>query len=175
MLKSVQTGIWIEKGRLDAGYRLELGDSLLDTEEWERQLKGLPPLVAQAAPLHEKVLFSYKGDYFGDYGYLWAEPERERLRRLWVQHAQQLSEFYHKRNALPSVLLINQFYQQLYPLDEQSYYNLMRSYAVAGISHGVEEQYRLLSSRLEKELDSAVSAEIDRWYGQWKTGVGISS
>ncbi|WP_270166595.1 response regulator [Paenibacillus sp. SYP-B4298] len=174
VLKTFNAGIDLQKGRLDAGYKLDIGDVLIDSEEWERQLKELPPLDVRSAPLHERILFEYKGDYFGDYGYLWAEPERERLRRLWIHHVQQLSEFYYERSLLSSAISINQFYQQLYPLDEQSYYNLMRCYAAGGKTVGVEQQYDLLSSRLELELDMKVSSEIRRWYEQWRSERGVS-
>jgi two-component system, LytTR family, response regulator len=174
VLKTLNVNISIIKGRLDAGYRVDIGDTRIDTEEWEKQLRELPPLDSASAEQHEQVQQQYKGDYYEHYGYLWAEPERERLRRLWMNHTQTLSDFYAVHNMHSSVIRVNQLMQQLYPLEEQSYFNLMKTYAAAGSNSAVEEQYWLLSSRLERELDAAISRNIIRWYEQWKLERGVS-
>lgn len=174
MLKTMDLNISITKGRLDAGYKLDIGDVRIDTEEWEQQLKLLPPLGRDTAEQYERVLGLYKGDYFGEYGYLWAEHERERLRRLWLHHIHRLTEFYTGHRLFTSAVRMNLMVQQLYPLEEESYFNLMKLYAEAGNRPAVEEQYWLLSSRLELEMELSISDPIVQWYEKWQRGPGIA-
>ncbi|MBJ6364002.1 response regulator [Paenibacillus sp. GCM10012307] len=173
MLKTMNINISITKGRLDTGYKLDIGDVRIDTEEWEQQVKLLQPLGMDTVEQYERVLGMYKGDYLGEYGYLWAEHERERLCRLWLHHVQQLTEFYTEHALLPSAIKINQTAQQLYPLHEESYFNLMKLYALADNRPGLEEQYWLLNLRLELEMGLTISDPIVQWYEQWQRGLGV--
>lgn len=69
---------------------------VIDVEHWLAQLKSLSLLEQGTIEEHERVFQAYTGDYLGDSGYIWSEGEKERLRRLWLHQAQQLSEFYIK-------------------------------------------------------------------------------
>jgi len=57
---------------------------------------------------HEQVFQMDTGDYLGDCDYLWAESERERLRRLWFHHAQQLSEFYIRNESYIAAIKVQE-------------------------------------------------------------------
>jgi two-component system LytT family response regulator len=159
----------ISSGDLETGYRLSLGATQMDTEEWETLVKRLDTVDLEHIDEHEQALELYKGNYFGDYEYLWAEQERERLRRLWLHHANRLSQFYKEQDMVQAAVLVNQRIQKLLPYNEESYFNLMKLYDSLGYSSGVEEQYGLLLARWEQELDSAVDASIAVWYERWKS------
>lgn len=47
-----------------------------------------------------RLLELYEGDYFQEHSYGWAENERERLRKLWCQHARLFARFYEKAGML---------------------------------------------------------------------------
>jgi two-component SAPR family response regulator len=160
--------VTIHSGELEVGYKLTIGEARLDVAEWEARLKRLPALEAGHLEEHEQVLRMYKGHYLGEVEYLWAEHERERLRRLWMHHAEGLSDYYLERGMIVAALQVNQRIQQYLPYDEESYFTLMKLYDSLGDTAGVEDQYWLLTSRLERELDSAVSPAITKWYDSWK-------
>ncbi|MDO3410022.1 response regulator [Saccharibacillus sp. CPCC 101409] len=167
-MKAAGLNVAIAKGGPGAGYRLELGDIRVDAEDWEERLTSLPPLDPSSESEHEETLSGYAGDYLADHDYLWAENERERLRRLWLRHAQNLNDFYVKRRRFDSAEKVNQQVQKLCPLSEQSYFNLMRIYAEIGDKTAVEEQYRLLESKLYADMDAKIGADIIRWYRRWR-------
>ncbi|WP_336745688.1 response regulator [Paenibacillus sp. y28] len=160
--------ISITSGDLEVGYRLTLHEVRIDTDEWEEQVKQLERISWECAADHERVMNMYEGDYYGEYEYLWAEHERERLRLLWLHHAQNLSGFYMEQGSLQAAVSINHSIQQQLPYEETSYFTLMKLYHELGRPELVEEQYTLLLSRLEGELESAVDTEITDWYEDWK-------
>lgn len=160
--------ISIHKEYLEGGYKLTVGSAAIDVDEWEQRLLQLdPPSLANIAE-YEQALEMYSGDYFGDYDYLWAEYERERLRRLWLQLAKKISSFYLEQEMLPEAANVNHRIQQLHPLEEDSYFSLMKLYAAMDNHTAVEKQYQMLKSRWEQELDSDVGEHITAWFEEWK-------
>ncbi|TMV45031.1 response regulator [Paenibacillus mesophilus] len=160
--------VTITSGNLETGYRLTTGTARIDSDEWEKQVHSLGALDIRHIEQYEKVLELYKGDYFGDFEFLWAEHERERLRRMWLNHARSVSEFYMEQQMLQAAIRINRLIQQMFPYEEESYFALMLLYDDSGDIAGVEEQYWLLTSRVEKEMESAVSESISEWFDAWK-------
>ncbi|MDD9148380.1 MULTISPECIES: response regulator [unclassified Sporolactobacillus] len=77
----------------DIGYSLVLSGTPIDAEEWEKALNGLEPISAASYEAHIRLFKMYSDHYFGEYGYIWAEPERVRLSRLWMAHACRLIDF----------------------------------------------------------------------------------
>lgn len=94
VLKDEGLDLTLSKGGPAAGYRLETGSVKVDVEDWEEGLAALPPIGPETVRLHEASLRGYTGDYLAELDYAWAHSERERLRRLWMAHARQLSQFY---------------------------------------------------------------------------------
>lgn len=158
----------IASGSLEAGYRLTTGEARIDSDEWEKQIHNLGTLDHEHIDDYERVLELYKGDYFGDFEYLWAEHKRERLRRVWLHYARNVSGFYMERELPQEAIRINRRIQQLFPYEEESYLDLMKIYDSLGDTAGVEEQYWLLTSRVEEEMESAISESISEWYDSWK-------
>lgn len=154
----------------NGGYTLSVEKIQFDTEVWEHHLHRLEPITAKNALDHEKVFYDYTGDYLGSYGYLWAEGEKERLRRLWLNHGIRLSSFYHKAGNNEDAIKICQRMQQMYPDLEESYFELMKIYASMNKLTAVEEQYRMLYSLLSRELNLAPNQVITNWYENWKQG-----
>ncbi|GAB1532003.1 MULTISPECIES: response regulator [Brevibacillus] len=160
--------ISINKGNLEGGYKLTIDSATIDVEEWENRLKQIPPLSLANMQEYEQLLAAYTGDYFGDYDYLWAEYERERLRRMWLSLAKTMSSFYLGHGRVREAINVNQRIQNLHPLEEDSYMILMQLYASLDDHAAVEEQYQLLTSRWENELGSAANEHITKWYHIWK-------
>lgn len=82
------TSIGISSPLFDSDYKLTFDDVRIDEEDWLEQLKALQPLQRNTLEVHEYVFHAYKGCFLEEQAYLWAESERERLRRLWLHHGQ---------------------------------------------------------------------------------------
>lgn len=160
--------VTINKGNLETGYKLTVESSLIDVDEWEKRLAQLAPPARDNIADYEQTLAMYSGDYFGEYDYLWAEYERERLRRLWLQLAKKMNHFYQEKGMLAEAIQVNERIQLLHPLDEDCYFSLMQLYDAMNDPASVEEQYELLATRWEQELDSAVNEDISNWFQAWK-------
>ncbi|NOU94119.1 hypothetical protein GC093_12965 [Paenibacillus sp. LMG 31456] len=52
------------------------------------------PVSIEHTPEHERLLDMYRGNFYEEDSFVWAEGERQRLKALWLQHAQQLGKFY---------------------------------------------------------------------------------
>jgi two-component system LytT family response regulator len=169
------TGVSITSEKLIEGYRLEIGTLKIDTEEWERQLNYLGVPDHHNVYHHEQLLDMYKGDYLGEYNYLWAEPERERLRRMWVSHAQNLSQFYIMNKKLYAAVKVNELIQKLYPLFEECYFMLMKLYDALSNREAVVEQYNLLTRTLDQELECSPNDRITSWYTFWERKIKVLS
>lgn len=157
-------GVKIASPLLNSGYKLLIENVVIDVEQWLTQLKSLPPLEQGTTKVHEHVFQSYTGDYLGDSDYLWSESERERLRRLWLCHAQQLSEYYIKNENYLAALKVQEKVQLFFPYEEESYFTLMRLYDLLNNAAAVEEQYWLLKKMLKEYVAMEPSEEVERWY-----------
>ena len=165
--------ITISRQQLDIGYRLDMGTIQIDTDLWsERVVTATSPTV-NTVEIHEQLLLAYEGDYFGKHGYLWAEGERERLRRLWLNHAQRLYTFYVEHRMTHNAIQVNGCIQQRSPTEEISYFNLMQLYASLANDILVEDQYNQLKVVMAEQLDTIPSEHITSWYENWKNSINV--
>lgn len=167
-------GVKISSPLLSSGYKLVVENIVVDVEQWLSRLKLLPPIQQTTVDEHEHVFQMYTGDYLGDCDYLWAESERERLRRLWLYHAQQLSEFYIKNESYIAAIKVLEKVQALFADAEDNYFTLMKLYDLLNNTAAVEEQYWLLKKTLQEHLAVEPSEEIEDWYRSWKKANSIS-
>lgn len=161
-------GVQISSPLLNSGYKLLLEQTVVDVEQWLSSLKALPSLEKSTVDQHEQVFQLYTGDYLGDCDYLWAESEKERLRRLWLHHAHQLSEFYITNENYSAAIKVQETVQALFAGEEENYFILMKLYDLLNNVAAVEEQYLLLKKALQEHLAMEPSEEIENWYKRWK-------
>lgn len=161
-------GVQISSPLLNSGYKLLLEQTIVDVEQWLSSLKSLPTLEQKNVEEHEQVFQMYTGDYLEDCDYLWAESERERLRRLWLHHAHQLSEFYIKIENYSAAIKVQETVQALFAGEEENYFTLMKLYDLLNNVAAVEEQYLLLKKALQEHFAVEPSEEIENWYKRWK-------
>ncbi|MFJ7921776.1 response regulator [Lysinibacillus fusiformis] len=161
-------GVQISSPLLNSGYKLLLEQTVVDVEQWLSSLKALPSLEKSNVDQHEQVFQMYTGDYLGDCDYLWAESEKERLRRLWLHHAHQLSEFYITNENYSAAIKVQETVQALFAGEEENYFILMKLYDLLSNVAAVEEQYLLLKKALQEHLAVEPSEEIENWYKRWK-------
>lgn len=167
-------GVQISSPLLNSGYKLLVENTVVDVEQWLSNLKSLPSIQLATVAEHEQVFQMYTGDYLGDCEYLWAESERERLRRLWLHHAHQLTDFYIKNKNYPAAIKVQEKVQALFADEEENYFTLMKLYDLLNKTAAVEEQYWLLKKALKEHLAVEPSEETEDWYRRWKQANAIS-
>lgn len=169
-------GVKISSPLLSSGYKLVVENIVVDVEQWLSRLKLLPPIQQTTVNEHEQVFQMYTGDYLGDCDYLWEESEREgeRLRRLWLHHAQQLSDFHIENESYIAAIKVQEKVQALYADAEENYFTLMKLYVLLNNTAAVEEQYWLLKKMLQEHLAVEPSGEVEDWYKSWKKANSIS-
>lgn len=144
--------VTIVSGNLETGYKLTLGETRVDVEDWVAALKRLGPLDDLSAAAYRHLLLQFEGNYLGHYDYLWAENERERIRQLWINYMVELSDYYIHCSEHQAAIELNQFMQQMLPEAEESYQALIRLYQLTGDWTAAEEQHLLLQEVMEGDL-----------------------
>ncbi|MNI16028.1 Transcriptional regulatory protein YehT [compost metagenome] len=167
-LKKAVIDIHIQSMSAEDGYMLDAKGVRIDVFEWEQELRMLETIDRDNISKHQQLLELYRGAYLADYEYIWVENERERLRLLWIQHAQRLAEYYSNHQNPMEAVKVYQRIQQQYPYYEESYLALMKLYDWLEERASVEEQYRRLNVMLVSELDLSPQEKIVEWYSQWK-------
>lgn len=99
---------------------------------------------------------------------IYGQKVRERLRRLWLHHAHQLSEFYIKNDNYLAAIKVQEKVQALFSDAEENYFTLMKLNDLLNNAAAVEEQYWLLKRTLQEHLAVEPSEEIEEWYQRWK-------
>lgn len=163
-----QAGIELQINSASEGYILETGSLLIDITEWENGIQSLPPISEENYTEHQQLSDFYSGDYLGDYGYLWAEGERQRLRTIWLHHATAMAEFFIGSGRIPEAVTTYQRIVLLQPYFEQAHLGLMKIYDIMGERTAVEEQYNTLCDMLTRELNIEPPPHIISWYQHWK-------
>ncbi|NQX49301.1 response regulator [Paenibacillus tritici] len=167
-LKRADIGLVISNASVGEGYMLESGDAQIDFVLWEEGIVSLDPVGDHNASVHEELLKLYTGDFLGDYDYLWAESERQRLRNLSLQHATELADYYTAKENITKAVNTYQRIVELHPYHEPGYLALMEFYNRLGELSFVQEQYEKLRRLLWRDLRLTPSAKVERWYGNWK-------
>jgi len=161
-------GISVKIANAGNSYSLDLGGISSDVEQWESRLRNEAELESLSDEQYEEWLNLYRGDYFEEHGYLWAENERQRLLNLWRHHAVRFAK---KMERKGKEALAADWYlriQQRLPYAEETYSHLMKLYARQGERSLAEMQYQRLREMMREEYDAEPSAEIQAWYSDWK-------
>ncbi|MEJ8545251.1 response regulator [Brevibacillus borstelensis] len=164
-----QLRIGIKIINCDDGYLLEMNNVSLDVDEWENGLRHLPPLTDKSVGEYMRLLELYRGDYFAEYDYLWAESERQRLRMDWYNLATQVGSFLVMNGEYSKAIVLYLRIQQFYPHVEELYFSLMKLYDMLGDREAVAGQYNSLTEMLRDEFEAAAPPHIKEWYRQWKS------
>lgn len=149
------------------GYLLDMSGIRIDVEEWENGLRGLPPITEMSLSQHMEQIERYRGDYFAEYDYPWAESERQRLRAAWYDHAAQVGQFLVSAGEYPKAIALYLRMQKFQPHLEELFFTLMKLYDTIGDREAVEGQYSQLTNMLREEFDMSARVDVLDWYRQW--------
>jgi Response regulator containing CheY-like receiver and SARP domains len=103
----------------DIGYSLDLSDTPIDAEEWEKSISRMPKIDRSNYKEHIRLCKAYRDHYFAEYSYLWAESERIRLCQLWLEYAYHLIDFLIKERLYTEALVICQQIDRIEPDNEK--------------------------------------------------------
>lgn len=167
-LQKMHMEIVIQNSSIHEGYILDIGQVVLDTERWEQELEKLGGPASRHRDQVWQLLEEYEGDYLQDYGYVWAEHERERLRQIWLNNARQLAQHnMESGESRPNALLLYERIQTADPYNEEEGLILMKLYDELGHYDKVAGHYERLNQTLSKELGVDISFQLREWYEQW--------
>lgn len=152
----------------DGTYRLAAEAVQLDVDRWERELDHIRDRGAESLKDRLRLLLQeYRGDYFAQEGYLWAENERERLRIKWLEHAREAAAYLENEGDPSDAIRLYQRMQDMFPLLEDSYLGLMRFYVRLGRTNEVHFQYEKLQRTLKEEVGARPGPDVASWYESW--------
>lgn len=168
-LKESGIEIIIDNDSIQEGYCMRLSNTWLDFEAWEQQLVELHAKSKTDSYYDEleQLLQKYEGDYMGDYDYLWAESERERLRQLWLQHAGKLMDYYYRSQNWTKLLMLGDRMYQVNPYEFELGVHMLEAYSQLGQYDKVKQYYERFERDFFEELELAPPDEMVEWYENW--------
>ncbi|MWV47194.1 response regulator [Paenibacillus sp. HJL G12] len=166
MIKTYELDIKIKYQ--DEGYRLEWGSVTLDAEEWETSLREAPAVMPGTLDMHMAIMDKYTGDFLEEHRYTWAEPEQERLRLLWLDHAKEIAECRFESAQYSEAIGMYQKMIEKLPYIEEGYAGLMRVYAMLHHPGEVRRVFQMLEESLLLEYGMSPSKELIEWYRKWE-------
>ena len=115
----------------------------------------------------KKALDLYHGDYLDNLLYYdWAEPERHRLNKIYLDALCQLATQYAEQQQYDKAIILNEKAITEDPFHETYYCDLMRYYAALGDKAALVRQYRRLQCVLQEELKVEPALTTQRLYQQ---------
>lgn len=154
---------FVLKNRLD-GYVLELNNVEVNVLDWEQKSSHLPPISPTNIAEYEQMILSFENKYFMKHDYVWLEPKRHILTKLWKSLIEDVVQYYTERNEFEEAIQLLEKLVEEYTEDEQIYFELMKLYNHIGDIDAIAAKYRLLIQHLRRELDAPPSSEIQEWY-----------
>ncbi|KRE50151.1 response regulator [Paenibacillus sp. Soil724D2] len=164
-LKQMVIDIPIRNLTIQEGYVLDTSRIRIDVDEWENGLRQASG--GNLADSHSellRLLELYEGDYFQEYGFGWAETERERLRKLWYKNASSIARFYEKAGLLEEALAMYERIQDADPYNEDNGLALMKLYTASGRRKEAEKHFRKLNHLFSKELQIGLTDKLVDWF-----------
>jgi LuxR family maltose regulon positive regulatory protein len=121
-------------------------------------------VLEKSAGLLEEAVALYRGEYLNQLDYPWVIPEREHLKRLYLESAIRLTQFYlQNQDHLKAVKLLEPLADQN-PLREEIFGLLLSAYAGLGDRLAVIGKYQQLKANLDAELGLKPALEITKLY-----------
>ncbi|UCC51387.1 MAG: tetratricopeptide repeat protein [Anaerolineaceae bacterium] len=151
------------------------GEYWLDTEQFQIDVDSFEAAVshahtlsgAESLPWYEKALNLYQGGYLDNLLYYdWAEPERHRLQKIYLETLCRLATGYAEQQQYEKAIIFGEKAVAEDPYHEANYCDLMRYYAMLGDKATLVRQYRRLQRVLLEELKVAPALTTQALYKQ---------
>jgi DNA-binding SARP family transcriptional activator len=135
------------------------GDYALDVDEFEHYLETGRSNGLQHEAFMQAVQI-YRGDLLPDCYSDWIVPERERLRKAYLQALQTLSIIAEDNRDYPTALHYTRLLIQSDPLQAPANYQLIRLYSLLGDRPAAFKAYQTYAQLLKEELGEDPDTEI---------------
>lgn len=168
-LSKMELNVQIKNLSIQEGYVLDASKIQLETVLWEQQLTSLTGPIEQIHGELSKLLDRYEGGYLEEYDYLWAEHERERLSKLWLDRARVLAHYYAAADGaiLKSVALHEKISSRdIY--NENDALLLLELYERVGCSEKAGEYYERLEQLFKDDLSISLPNSLVQWHKRWE-------
>lgn len=150
------------------GYILSTKNVVINLEVWKEKIYSASPISSDSIQLCIEAMELYTAPYFDEYDYWWAEAEKNRYEKIWLDTSLKIAEFYFSngqyKDAKDWYLKITTRYPEL----EQAHFALMKLFSFENDNVNVQNQYKKLKKILKYELGTVPEAMIANWYDQWK-------
>ena len=146
------------------GYRIALKDVKVDVDQFEQLLRLNESVCEENIEEYERALTFFTGEYFQGYDFIWADNDQFRMRMLWLTSKMKVIDWYRQNKQLDEALKHAFEIYQRYPMEEEGYFELMKTYAADGKTMLVNQYYHELTNMLEEELDVGLSEKVIDWY-----------
>lgn len=166
-VKEANLEIKIDNDSIQEGYCLRLENTIIDVEQWEMELNQLQPQDPQYYNKLEELLYQYEGDYMGNYDYLWAESERERLRQLWISNAKDFLQHLYAIKDWSRLLKLGDKMNAFSPYEFEYGIYMMEAYDQLGQYDKLKQFYEKQEQTMLEELDLPLPEDMIHWYEAW--------
>lgn len=154
------------------GYMLNVENVSVDVDEFEKLIHTNQSLSLHTIADYEKAITLYKGEYLQGFDYTWAEIERQRLQILFIHHSLKVLNWYYSNDYLDKAIELGVEICHRFPLEEEVYLILMKSFAKKGNNISVYHTYLRLVEVLKEELEVNPTHSTREWYGNWRENTG---
>jgi len=167
-IKEASLELRIDNDSIQEGYCLQLENTVIDVEEWEKAMNNLSIDEAVDYDQLEELLMQYEGDYMGNYEYLWAENERERLRQLWNSRAKLFIEHLYRMKDWSRLLKFSERLIGYSPYEFDYGVYIMEAYDQLGKADKLVQFYNRQEQLMREELDLPLPEDMVSWYEHWQ-------
>jgi len=167
-LKETGIELFIENNSIQESYCLKLEDTSLDFVEWEQKVKQLNKNISGFYEQLEDIVFSYEGHYMGEYDYVWADSERERLLQLWLLHAKMLVEHYEFTKEWTKLIKVVEKQFLFNPYEYNQVLPLLIAFSNLGQVDKIKHYYARYKKECYEELELPLPDEVVAWYENWE-------
>lgn len=146
-------------------YRLDAARFALDVDAFDRLLdEARAGAGGVAERAWQRAAELYQGEYLAELDHAWVAPERDRLRRAYLETLEALATAAEARGDLQDALERTRQRLRVDPLLEAAHCTAMRLLHAQGDRQGVVRQYRELRHLLAEDLEIAPMDATDRLY-----------
>ncbi|GAA0462929.1 response regulator [Alkalibacillus silvisoli] len=158
---------YIKVLNLGDGYSVKLHDVQMDADVFDHFIEKNYSIDEQTIDHYERVVKLFKGDYLQGFDYTWVHYEQLRLRFLWITVKIKVINWYRENGIFDKAMEHALDIYQRFPLEEEGYFELMKTCATTGNSASVMKYYEQLEYMSEQELGVEPSDKIKSWYKNW--------